>query len=119
MKIDNPYAWLTKTDVVARLRHHGGADLIAKTTSCSRVRDRTKAHPHCGRCSQCLDRRFAVLAADVAEHDPVDKYEVELFLDPRQDPRDRTMAWDWYRHAVRRLARMSQSEFMTTFAAEC
>jgi hypothetical protein len=35
-------------------------------------------HTHCGCCSQCLDRRFAVLAAHAADHDPVEMYKVEL-----------------------------------------
>ena len=34
------------------------------------MRPQTKAQPLCGCCSQCLDRRFAVLAADLAAFDP-------------------------------------------------
>jgi 7-cyano-7-deazaguanine synthase in queuosine biosynthesis len=116
--IDNPYARMTKTEVVERLRDHEGAALIAATTSCSSVRERTVEHPHCGCCSQCLDRRFAILAAGVAEHDPSERYEVELLLGRREDPQDRTMASDWYRHATQRLARMSMEEFAAAFMKE-
>ena len=63
IEIDNPYARMTKSEVVAHLRDLGGAGLIGETRSCSGVRQRTVEHPHCGCCSQCLDRRFAVLAA--------------------------------------------------------
>lgn len=118
VSVDNPYAWLTKTQVVERLRDLDGADLIARTTSCSSVRKRTRQHPHCGCCSQCLDRRFATLAAGVESFDPVDRYEVELFGGSRGREQDRTMALDWTRHAARRLATMSFEDFATRFAAE-
>lgn len=115
--VDNPYAWLTKTEVVTRLRTLGGADLIAKTNSCSSVRARTQEHPLCGCCSQCLDRRFAVLAADLAQHDPASRYEVDLFLGQRKSPQDRTMANDWTRHASRRLCVAPPHQFQADFAA--
>lgn len=116
--IDNPYAWLTKTEVVTRLRDLGGADLISMTTSCSSVRQRTKRHPLCGCCSQCLDRRFATLGAGAAKHDPADRYEVDVLHGPRHRPQDRTMVNDWTRHATRRLARMTPAQFSGAFAAE-
>ena len=115
--VDNPYAWLTKTEVVTRLRNLGGADLIAKTNSCSSVRARTQEHPLCGCCSQCLDRRFAVLAADLAQHDPASRYEVDLFLGQRKNPQERTMANDWTRHAARRLCVAPPHQFQADFAA--
>ena len=116
--VDNPYAAMTKTEVVTRLRNLDGADLIGKTTSCSSVWTRTRKYPLCGCCSQCLDRRFAILAAGLEAHDPADRYEVDLFLGQRKRELDRTMANDWTRHAGRRLARMSLHQFGTEFAAE-
>lgn len=115
--VDNPYAWLTKTEVVTRLRNLGGADLIAKTNSCSSVRARTQEHPLCGCCSQCLDRRFAVLAADLAQHDPAARYEVDLFLGQRKSSQERTMANEWTRHAARRLCVAPPRQFQADFAA--
>ena len=61
--VANPFVWLTKAEVVRRIAANGFADLIRHTRSCTRVRDMTVMYPHCGRCSQCLDRRFAILAA--------------------------------------------------------
>jgi hypothetical protein len=116
--VDNPYAWLTKTEVVERLATYGGADLIAASRSCSNVWRRSRRHPHCGCCSQCLDRRFAVLAAGAEAQDPAERYEVDLFLGEREKERDRTMAHDWTRHAVHRLATVSLPEFSQRFAAE-
>jgi hypothetical protein len=118
ISVDNPFAWMTKAEVVNRLRNLGGADLIAMTTSCSSVRARTTSEPLCGCCSQCLDRRFAVLAAGLAEHDPENRYEVRLFLGSRRREQDRTMAQDWTRHAARFLSDASPKEFAVAFGAE-
>ena len=86
--VDNPFIWKTKTDVVRSIVDRGCGDLIPHTVSCTRVYNITKLHTHCGCCSQCIDRRFAVLAANAAEHDPVEMYKVELLADPR-DERER------------------------------
>ena len=115
--VDNPYAWLTKTEVLERLGSLGHAELIGKTTSCSSVRPQTKAQPLCGCCSQCLDRRFAVLAADLAAFDPGDRYKVDLFLGVRAGQDDRTMAHDWTRTA-RELATMAPGDIAARFGAE-
>jgi hypothetical protein len=115
--VDNPYAWLTKTDVLERLRSLGHSELIAKTTSCSSVRPQTRAQPLCGCCSQCIDRRFAVLAADLAAFDPGDRYKVDLFLGVRAGGDDRTMAHDWTRSA-REIATKTPSDMAIRFGAE-
>jgi hypothetical protein len=47
---------------------------------------------HCGRCSQCIDRRFAVLAAEAAEFDPPAGYAVELLTGARDADEDVRMA---------------------------
>jgi 7-cyano-7-deazaguanine synthase in queuosine biosynthesis len=73
IEFENPFIWRTKTDVIRSIVDRGCGALIKHTVSCTRSYDITKLHTHCGCCSQCLDRRFAVLAADAAEHDPVEK----------------------------------------------
>lgn len=115
--VDNPFAWLTKTEVMERLKTYGGADLVSRTVSCSSIRDRTRLHTHCGGCSQCLDRRFAMLSAGLADVDPVEMYETELLEGPRETGRDRTMALDWTSHAEA-LAGMDERWFMDRFGAE-
>ena len=52
----------------------------------------TRLHTHCGRCSQCLDRRFGALAGGLGENDPAEMYEVDLLTGAREDSLDRTMA---------------------------
>src|SRR5262245_33971118 len=80
----NPFKDLTKTDVVERLVRAGCADLIAKSRSCAHPRLAENDHPHCGGCSQCIDRRFAVLAAGQEANDPADGYRVDLLTGERE-----------------------------------
>ena len=117
VRIDNPFQWLTKTEVVAKLRDHGAADLVGRAVSCSHVFERSRDKPHCGACSQCLDRRFALLAAGMTDGDPFDAYETDVLTGPRPKDASRTLALDWTRHALR-LADMDERAFRDQFAGE-
>ncbi len=97
--VANPFIWLTKAEIVERISVNGYGDLIRDTRSCTRVHDMTKLHPHCGQCSQCIDRRFAVLAAGQEHEDPAEAYKVDLFADDRQAGPDREMALAYVRSA--------------------
>jgi hypothetical protein len=97
--VDNPFLWLTKAEVVERITANGCSDLIRDTRSCTRVHDMTVLHPHCGRCSQCIDRRFAVIAARQHPDDPTESYKVDLFVGERQAGPDREMALSYVRSA--------------------
>jgi len=99
--VDNPFAWLTKTEVIERIATHRCSDLIPHTRSCTRVHDMTTLHPHCGQCSQCLDRRFAVLAAGQGHEDLEEAYKVDLFLGERRAGPDREMALAFVRSATK------------------
>lgn len=97
--VENPFTWLTKSEVVERISANGYCDLIRDTRSCTRVHDMTKLHPHCGQCSQCIDRRFAVLAAGQEHEDPAEAYKVDLFLGEREAGSDREIALAFVRSA--------------------
>lgn len=115
--IRNPYEWLTKTDVVRRIAELGAADQIRHAVSCTSIREQNTLHTHCGACSQCLDRRFAVLAADLAGEDPAEMYGTDVLTGAREKDRSRTMALDWTRHAVR-LAQIDEGRFLSSFGQE-
>ena len=108
----NPFTWLTKTEVVSRIAARGCGDLIRDTRSCTRVHAMTKLHPHCGQCSQCIDRRFAILGAGQDHEDPAEAYNVDLFLGSRLAGPDREMALAF----VRTASIVSQMEDVTFFA---
>jgi hypothetical protein len=46
--VANPFVWRTKAEIVEGISAHGCGDLIRDTRSCTRVRDMTRQHPHCG-----------------------------------------------------------------------
>ncbi len=115
--IANPYAWRTKKEVVEVLRDHDAQHLIADTVSCNQVRDRSISKTHCGTCSQCLDRRFALLAAGLADADPEDAYEIAMLTGDRSGDRKRTLALDWPAHAGR-LAGENIDRFAERFMGE-
>ncbi|MBM4264984.1 MAG: hypothetical protein FJ145_26620, partial [Deltaproteobacteria bacterium] len=112
--ISNLYAWITKAEVIERIVQGGCADLIRHTRSCTRVHAMTRLHPHCGQCSQCIDRRFAILAAGQEQEDPADAYKVDLLLDSRGPGPDREMALAYIRSASK-ISRMSEVDFFTQF----
>lgn len=102
--VDNPFVWMTKSKVVKTISASGCGDLIRHTRSCTRVHAMTKLHPHCGQCSQCIDRRFAVLAAEQEDEDPREAYKVDLFTGQRHArssaaAADREMALAYVRSA--------------------
>ena len=115
--IENPYRWLTKTEVVRRLADYGGSGQIRVAVSCTSVREQDTLHTHCGTCSQCLDRRFAILAAGLEAEDPEEMYGTEVLVGARDGERSRTMALDWTRHAVR-LTSLDEAGLLTVFGQE-
>jgi hypothetical protein len=115
--VENPFIWRTKADVVRSIAETDYGPLIKDTVSCTRSYDITRMHTHCGCCSQCLDRRFAVLAAGVAEHDPVEMYKVELLTGARDKANDQTMAESYVRTAIE-LRDMGELAFFSMFGGE-
>lgn len=92
INVRTPFQWLTKTEVVQKIGEHNAADLLVKTNSCTRPRAMTRKQPHCGVCSQCIDRRFAVLAAGHGELESSQLYRVDLLTGDRTHDRDVRMA---------------------------
>lgn len=81
--VENPYIWKTKADVVKVITDAGCQDLIKHSMTCTHTWEMTNQHTHCGGCSQCIDRRFAVLAANADQHDPVEHYKFDVFTQSR------------------------------------
>jgi 7-cyano-7-deazaguanine synthase in queuosine biosynthesis len=117
IEIESPYIWKAKADVVRTLAERNCGDLIRDSVSCTRTHDATKLHTHCGCCSQCIDRRFGVLAADCAKHDPEEMYKVDLLTGARVNPADQTMAESYVRTALE-LREMSELAFFGRFGGE-
>lgn len=113
--IESPFLWLTKGEVFRVITDGGCADLIKRTVSCSRTVEATKLHTHCGRCSQCIDRRFAALAAGLTDdEDPAEMYKVQLMTDERVVGETRTMAESFLRRALA-LRTMNGLDFLKAY----
>ena len=64
-----PYYKCTKEDIIKKFQNLKRTDLISSAVSCSSTRTKHSLCPHCGCCSQCIDRRFAVFAAGLVDYD--------------------------------------------------
>jgi REase_DpnII-MboI/Queuosine biosynthesis protein QueC len=112
--VDNPFLFKTKAEVVSLIGTHNGAELIGQTCSCSHPMFHTKTQWHCGACSQCIDRRMAVFASGLDQHDAEQDYETDVFRGPRKEGYDKNMAVDYVRHALE-LRRMTPEEMAARF----
>lgn len=112
--VENPFLWETNADVVRRIAEAGCGNLIGLSTSCGRTWERTTRHTHCGVCSQCIDRRFAVLAAGQEASDPAEAYAFDLLTGPRRPGEPRTMIAAFLELA-NRVERMGEADFRTQF----
>src|SRR5690606_31489283 len=91
IEIRNDFEWLTKTEVLTKVHDLGGSPAIAQTVSCTTLRNETSEVHHCGSCSQCLDRRFAILAAGLEAYDRGEDYRTDVITGARETSRSRTM----------------------------
>ena len=108
--VENPFLWKTKADVIEVIADAGCEEMIKFATSCTHIWKMTKLKTHCGTCSQCIDRRFAVLAAGVEDHDPAEAYGVDLLTGERKEGEPRTMLAA-YVETASKVAEMSALDF--------
>ena len=116
--VDNPYVFKTKREVVSILASYHNANLIRSTCSCAHTGYfQSKNQWHCGTCSQCIDRRIAILAAGLGDYDPETDYVSDVFAGLRKEGYERNMAVNYVRHAVE-LSRMNAVAMATKFNVE-
>jgi len=114
IEIQTPLQWLTKTEVIQKIKAAGVADMLGQTVSCTRPRKWTESQKHCGVCSQCIDRRFAVLAAGMEDHEPSANYMRDLLLGDRSADNDLRMALS-YVSLFQRVAVTPKERFLVEF----
>lgn len=113
-EVRNPYALRTKTEIVGTIRRLGFAEQIRDAHSCADVHNRTTMHSHCGRCSQCVDRRIAVLAEGQGANDPVEAYASDPLRGARPQVTDKEMVLSYVRNA-RFYAVCAPEQFLRRF----
>lgn len=82
--VENPFVWKTKGEVVELIARSGCSELIGPSISCTHTWEMTKEHSHCGTCSQCVDRRIAIISAGAEAYDPQVQYAVDVFTESRE-----------------------------------
>lgn len=112
--VENPFLWKTKADVVGDIVKAGHGSMIDFSTSCTHTRKYRKEQPHCGMCSQCIDRRFAVLAASGDQFEPEDRYRHKLLTDPRDEGESRIMLAS-YLETAQQVADMDITAFYNRY----
>jgi hypothetical protein len=112
--VQNPFLWRTKTEIVRIIAEHRCTELIRETVSCAHVREMTVPQTHCGVCSQCVGRRFAVLAAGLEAHDPETLYKLDLLVGALPAGEARTMV-EAYVRAASEIERMNELTFFSHY----
>lgn len=109
--IRNPFLFKTKAEVLGVIDASGHPELLEASVSCVHTRGRTKAMPHCGECSQCIDRRFSSLAAGMESYDPGVRYKTDIFSDGLEG--EAKKQFEAYVRAARRFQDQGEDEFVT------
>jgi 7-cyano-7-deazaguanine synthase in queuosine biosynthesis len=82
--VSNTFWNRTRADALEVLKRAQVPQLLQESNSCSRSRGLPNVTPHCGTCSQCIDRRFATITACMEEHDLPERYRTDVFRDALQ-----------------------------------
>lgn len=117
IKIHHPYLFKTKTDVVSALVKLGERDLISSSVSCSKTFQNTTQNSHCGQCSQCVDRRFAMYSTAFEDYDEQGIYGFDFLKDELENGKSKTTLIDYVRLAMK-FTQLNQSSFQYEFLDE-
>lgn len=112
--ISNPFVFKTKSEVVETLTGTGCEELVQESVSCVHTEGTTIMHPHCGTCSQCVDRRFAIAAAGYEKFDLPQLYAKDFFTDTLEEGAETTYSENHVRFALK-IAEMDDRRFFGKF----
>ena len=99
MRLVNTLIFRTKVDTMKIISDSGHPELIQEAISCSHTQGPTSFQPHCGTCSQCIDRRFASLGASLEKYDLASRYGKDIFIEELKEGEERTYAENYVRLA--------------------
>jgi hypothetical protein len=111
-----PFLWHTKGDVVKEILEANCGELIPLSRSCAHTWQTDNDEPHCGICSQCLDRRVAVLAAHGEAHDPLERYHIDIFTEARPKKEDKILGAGYIERANQIAAMRDSSDFLCRYS---
>lgn len=97
LSIKNTLFFHTKKEAMEIIRKSGFPELLQETNSCSHTEGMTNFQPHCGVCSQCIDRRFSSIAAELQPYDLKERYLKDVFTSDLKEGFERTYAENYVR----------------------
>lgn len=115
--VDNPFFWCTKKEIVEKVAASPDPYMISLSRSCAHTRFQTNSAWHCGACSQCIDRRIAVVAAKAEAYDEAGDYEIDVFTGPRKEGYSQNIALDYIRLA-KELSELGADRIAQRFSDE-
>ncbi|MBO0930129.1 PD-(D/E)XK nuclease domain-containing protein [Fibrella aquatilis] len=113
--IKHPFLHMTKSEVVDVIKTYNKQDIISKTVTCTKTFQKFKNNTsatHCGYCSQCVDRRFAMYATKLEQYDTI--YDFDLTTESFQSSDARTHVVDYIRQA-NTFAKTHFGDFINTY----
>ena len=117
LKINLPFLWKTKTDILSLIMEGNHAELISSAVSCSKTFQNLGQATHCGGCSQCVDRRFAAYAAKADDIDSSGIYATNIVSETISNGEVKTTVMDYVRQA-KDFSTWSDDHFFTELATE-
>lgn len=116
--IDNPFIYKTKTEVIKQITDANQSSLISLTSSCAHLGFyKSSVHWHCGMCSQCIDRKIAIVSAGQESSEVTGDYAKDVFIGEREDGYEKNIAVDYIRHGLE-LASMNEMQVLGQFNSE-
>jgi len=113
-EVKNPFIWFTKKEVVDIIGKNGFGNLIPQSVSCAKTRNMTLDYTHCGECSQCIDRGFALRAGKYASLEDWSKYKTDFMTGEIQSAEGKTLSEAIVRTATI-INRLSEAQFFLRY----
>ena len=118
-EVTNHYWSRTKAEILGEIKAAGYGGICADTVSCMHTINLQTNKPHCGECTQCIDRRLAALAAGLGDAgDPSTGYRGDVLVGNRADPVAVGLIERYVGTAVRINQMQTIEEFMDDYAGE-
>jgi hypothetical protein len=118
IEVRHPFLLNTKSDILEIIKANNKESYINSTLTCTKtfLKFQNKSNAsHCGRCSQCVDRRFAAYATGLEEYDAI--YDMDISKDSIDDQEGFTHLHD-YLFKVFELKAATESSFSYDFYDE-
>ncbi|MBL7919548.1 MAG: 7-cyano-7-deazaguanine synthase [Bacteroidia bacterium] len=118
VNVNHPFLFKTKSDILDIIKENKKEEYINSTLTCTKtfLKFQNKSNAsHCGRCSQCVDRRFAAYATGLEEYDAV--YDMDISKDSIDDQEGFIHLHD-YLYKVFELKTATESSFSYDFYDE-